>query len=501
MSADLRAPGRRPCTVGATTLIFLVLSQGCRGDKAGSAAPETAADSAEDAPLPYGDNLTPLGELAPDSGPLEAVALLARDDGWTLECGGTSPLQVYDSTDPSAPALISTIAFPPPAGMFRCQHMAMIGEDRLVATHHGDETGAPWIGLADVGDLTAPVGLSTWSDGSSALEGVAVDGGTVYVAAHEAGIYAFDVSGDSLDDPTILASDLGNASILALRGDVLAVGSTEGDLALLDRSGALLGSVALSGPVHDLVWLDDETLVAACGASGLDRVDTATLSVTHHAETGGSALDLGLLSDSAVAVANWEDFQVYDGQDLALLGEENPSEAGRRALVLTLDASGDTLTIGEWRALLTYAWDPTVAAPDLALDVASVDLGLLDAGESAAAALVLRNKGPQDLSISAITSSDPALTVDRTALDVAAGSADFVELHWTSTGEELSATVRVESDDPDESHYDLAVRANRPGVGVGDPLPAFTYLAINGTETYDSTALGGPALLSYFATF
>ena len=482
-------------------LLLTIFGLACARDKAPDdpAAPD---DSATETPLPYGDNLTLLGEAASAGAmPPEATGVVAREEGWTFLCGGTTQLQVYDTRLPSAPALEASISFPSPAGPFRCQHLALVGEDRLVATHHGDETSPPWIGLADIGDPTAPEGLDAWSDGVSALESVVVDGTTAFVAAHEAGVLVFDLSADALSTPESLPGVTGNANSLALRGTTLAVGDTEGGLQLLDTVGAELGALTLSGPIHDLAWLDDETLVAACGASGLDRVEVASASVTHHVETGSSALDLAVLADGSLAVAAWDEVQVYDPDDLTLLGVENPAGAGQDAMVLALDALGDTLYLGEWRALMTYAWDPAVAAPDLALDVASVDLGLLASGEADSAALVLQNLGPQDLEITAISSSDAAVSVDRSALTIPAGSADFVELSWTSTGAELNATITITSDDPDEGSLALAVRANRPGVGVGDPLPAFTYLAFNGTETYDSSDLGGPVLLSYFATF
>lgn len=488
-------------------LALALLPFACTGrEKPSDPAPDSPADTADDEPppaLPTGDNLVQLGLVGPPSelSPPEFTGLIARDDGFTFTCGGAVPAQVYAHPDPAAPALSGTVIFPRPANTFRCQHLALVGADRLVATHHGDETAAPWVGLADITDPTAAVGLAAWSDGETALEGVAVQDQTLYVAAHDAGVLVFDLSDDALDAPTTLSGLSGAARSLALRDTRLAVGTTEGEVQIRDLDAGTTTSLAVSGPVYDLLWLDDQTLIAACGASGLDRVDLAAGAVSHHLDADGAAVDLAALPDGAFAVAAWGEVLVLDGADLSQLSAEDPVGPGEAALVLALDAVDDLLVVGEWRSFYTYRWDPTVAAPDLDLDARRVDLGAVAAGETGHASLVLSNRGPQALTVSAIAADDAAISVAPAALTVPAGEAKAVSLAWTSTGAPLDATLTIQSDDPDEGSWPLAVGANQAGLGVGDPLPDFTYLAVNGAGTYRASDLGGPALLSYFATF
>ena len=484
--------------------ILLLLALGCgkdppRDDRMPST--EDSGPSTDDSAAPFGDNLTALG-AAPESGfPPELTGVLTREDGWVFACAGTTPMLVYDARNPGSPARVAQLNFPLNSGGFRCQHLSFAGGDRLLATHHGDETSPPWIGLADISDPASPLGLSSWSDGRTALSGVVVDGDTAFVAARQDGVLVFELSTGVLNNPDTLPNVTGNAVSVALRGDTLAVGTLEGEVQLLSTRGEPLAKIPVSGAAYDLVWLDDDALVVAVGAGGLDRLSVSGGAITAHADTYSPALDLAALGDGALAVAAWSEILVFDPETLTLLGAENPAGAGQEAVVLALDALGDTLYVGDWQTLLTYRWDPTVSAPDLALDVFNVDFGAAPPGEAVAAAVVLRNRGPKALELTGISVSDPALSVDRATLTIPAYGADFVELSWVSTGMELRAELVLTSADPDEGELRLDVYANRPGISVGQRLPSFSYLSINDGQIYDSQSLGAPALLSYFATF
>lgn len=449
--------------------------------------------------LPLGDNLVARGTSAVEF--LEPTATAWLGDDRVLLCSGTNGLGLYDVSDLDAPRRNGGVSLPRPAGL-RCQHLARSSGAAVVATHHGDETGDGWIALVDASEPGAPVALDAWSQPGVEPEGVAFDGEVALVAAHEAGLLRFDVSGGALDAPTTLAADIGNAYSVAVDpSGRIAVGTVDGDVVLLDADGNTLLTVAASGPVRDLEWLADGTLLAVCGSAGVDRVDLDAGVVVAHADVYGSALDAVVLSDGSVIVADWNDLRVFDGASLELLATEAPGTSTTPVALLGIDRHDDDVFVAEWQGLRTFSWDPTVSAPDIRADVASIDLGTLAAGEPAAWSLVLRNEGPKPLTISSISASDASVAVGRTSLEIAAGGADFVEVSWSSTGRTLNAALTIVSDDPDESEVVIPVDANRPTTGVGDLVPEFSYVAFNGTDTWNSRDLGGPALLTYFATF
>lgn len=470
---------------------------GLTDDPAGT--PDSADSGTTEGSLPLGDNLLARGVSDVEFLEPTATAWLGSDR--VLLCSGTNGLGLYDVSDLDAPRRSGGVSLPPPAG-FRCQHLALSAEGAVVATHHGDETGDGWIALIDALDPAAPVAVASWNQPGVEPEGVAFDGETALVAAHEAGILRFDVSAGALGAPATLADDIGNAYAVSVDGaGRIAVGTVEGDVLLLDADGVTRATVAVSGPVRDLEWLSDGAVLAACGSSGIDHVDLEAGTVDAHADVYGSALDAVELGDGSVVVADWNDVRVFDGATLALLGAEAPAADGAAVALLGLDRHDDAVFVAEWQGLRTFSWDPTVSAPDIRADVASIELGTVASGEPAAWSLVLRNEGPKPLTISAITSSDSSVGVSASSMQIAPGGADFVEVSWLSTGGTLNAALTLRSDDPDESELVIPVDANRPTTGVGDRVPAFSYVAFNGTETWSSRELGAPALLTYFATF
>jgi hypothetical protein len=467
----------------------------------GSSDGGSATDSGgTDVGLPLGDNLVRRGD-ATATGLLEPTGMLVLDPAHVALCAGASPLAIYDVSDHAAPTAIGEVPFPAPAGGFRCQHLAATADGRLLASHHGDETSGGWLGLADVSDPNAMEPLAGWNSPGVAPEGIATSGDIAWVAAHNDGLLRFDLSSDTLSDPTTVSAVTGNVSVVAVSDTTLAVGTLDGDVQLLDLNGSLLGSVVVSGPVNDLVFLADGSLVVACGSSGIDRIDVDAQSVVAHTDGRGSALDIAVLGDENLAVASWADLRIYEPVDLGLIGVEDPAEPGEDAALLTLDAEGDNLYLGEWFALLDYQWDPTVSAPDLHVDLDSVDFGTVDSGTKDAFAYVLRNEGPKPLTVTSISVDNSAVSVDAAGFTIEPDGASFIELRWTSTGTELAAQLQVVSDDPDEGALVVPITANRPGIGIGDSLPEFSYIAVNSSQVVDSSDLGGPALLSYFATF
>ena len=142
-----------------------------------------------------------------------------------------------------------------------------------------------------------------------------------------------------------------------------------------------------------------------------------------------------------------------------------------------------------------------MAAPDIRAEHDAITLPDADPGITTAYALLVRNDGPQPLEVTCITAGDASIRVSEATLSIAGGGVGVVELEWDSDGLALETTLTLTSNDPDEPQVVVSVASNSDRPGVGDPLPPFIYTAVNGTGTYDSTDLGGPALLSYFATF
>lgn len=460
-------------------------------------AEDSSVDSSPPEPLPDGDNLVSLDDWSlGDRTLLESTGLINLDGRYVAACFGAQPLQIFDLADPSVITPVVEIRLPQPANNFRCQHLSIDGKGNLLASHHGDETGRPWLALVDVQVPTAPRLLGIREE--VAVERHIIADGQAWVAAHTDGLLRFDLGTAGVEGRTSVAGVTGNVYAVAGTGSSLAVGDLEGDVFFLE-DGVVTAQATVPGGVRDLQWLPDGRLVSALGSSGLALLKDGALD--RHVETVGSALDLALLSDGAIAVASWSSMDVFSNEDLRWLGSEDPGSGVTVGTALVVEPVGGTLLLGEWSALQTYSWNAGVSAPELRLDRRRVDLGDVADRAEAAATVIFRNDGPKSLVVEGITGSEPAMVVDRTTLEIPPGGADFVEVRWTSNGQWLEGRLSARTNDPDEAQLTVAIQANRTGAGEGDLVPEFSYADLDNLQTYPSRSLGQPALLSYFATF
>jgi len=101
--------------------------------------------------------------------------------------------------------------------------------------------------------------------------------------------------------------------------------------------------------------------------------------------------------------------------------------------------------------------DPAEAtAPDLVVTPTAVDFGAAQVGESITTDLLLTNAGNDNLSVESVLVDNPNITASAPALPILIepGKGALVDLTWDASTD-LTATVTLHSNDPDEPEYDV----------------------------------------------
>ncbi|MBL4685899.1 MAG: choice-of-anchor D domain-containing protein [Nannocystaceae bacterium] len=473
-----------------------------------------------DCPAPSGaatnfvDALEHLGRAQGDTF-IEILDVVA-DGELVYSCTATQGLTIWDATNPSESALI--VENVGPAGLAhdsfpRCQHLGYDATARqMVLTNRGDEIQPePWLYLYDISDPASPVPLRGLQTAAS-IEGVVLEDGRIWAAAHNAGILVFDDTGEAdLVVTAEWADDDSDAWAPFKVGDTLFVAEGTTGLRAYDIAGdtpILLDTIALPGSSKDVVVADGIAYVAASSfLAAVDVSDPTAMALVTEREVRGTALALDIGTDGIVMVAEWDEIRGYDTAtaDLAeVISETIPADGASFSRVLTLDAEPTTARVyaGEWRGMHAYDQHAGGTGPEVLATPGSLQFGTVAPGDSEDRVMVLRNSGDQPLEIYAIQSEIPGVSAAPACATIAPGSAAAFEVTFAPTTEDSSrGRLMLQTNDIDEPMFEVSMSGNIAGLDIGDPAPPFTLNDLDGQTWSLEDLEGSVSVLSYFATF
>jgi len=473
-----------------------------------------------DCPSPLASGVVdPLVHLGRAEGPtfIEIVDVVAHGDV-VLACTGTKGLTIYDaSSEDSAPTTLLDKVAPIGEGLAdasfpRCQHIGLDGAaDRVVITNRGDEIQPnPWLWVYDIADPTNVRAVGGWAAAPS-IEGAVLEGDRVYVAMHSDGIAVVQDNGSGTFVPVGTFFDADSDAWLPVKvGDTLLVAEGATGLRTYDVAGdvpVLLATLALNGSSRDIALRGTTAYVATSqGVAAVDIQDPNAPRLLGEIEVDGTALEVAVGLGDTVITAEWDGVRGYDASDPAALlpdlSERIPSDVSRsRVLAVDADPERARVYVGEWRGLHAYTQVEGGTGPDLFVTPSELQFGSLAPGQTEDRVVVVRNRGDQPLTVSDISAS-AGLSVDTQCLQIEPGASAAIEVRFSPVDTQpVDAQIKFCSDDPDEPDLVIGVSANVPGVGVGDPVPAFELFDIEGNAWSPAALEGKVAVLAYFATF
>ncbi len=502
--AESAASGGASDTVSSTSGVGGAGGTSSTSASGGSGGSVTYADNFFEQAHATGKN----GATLPWANPPAEILDVIIHDGHVFACGAAGGLVELDATTMRITGNTSV-----PGGN-RCEHL-FASDSVLVATSRGGSETAPVgvIALYDIAtDPEVPAYLGSMTTGTSSPEGgVFLDDTRIAVAMRDAGVSIFQITPQNGFLQSSLFPGFINALDVALAGDKLYIADDAGvgvvDLAT--PSPTFLGISPTNASLKRLSLGPDGVLYAAAATDGVlafDLSDPTSPSLISSFDTPGTSLDVAAV-DGYVFVSDWNDVRVLDVSDpktMKLVAVETLPAGipGTFSRVIGIDALGLRCYIGEWTMIYDYELVPGQSAPDLALGAPILTFPDTPAGGEAAVSLIVQNEGDAPLVISNIV-GDSVFVPITTTLTLAPGEKDYVEIRFRPTVDgEASAALVFTTNDPDESTVNVPCQGNVAGLGVGDALPAYTWVDLQTGQTIDTQGLQGKViLLSYFATF
>ena len=214
---------------------------------------------------------------------------------------------------------------------------------------------------------------------------------------------------------------------------------------------------------------------------GQSSAQTLTISNTGNADLSVT----GISSSEGQFTVSTTSFSVAAGNSQDVTVTFTPASAGAKTGTITITSNDPD----EASVTVSVSGNGTVpAAPDISLSATELSFGDVTVGQPSAQTLTISNAGNAYLSVTNIISTDPQVTVSLASFSVSPGGSQQVTLTYTPSGAvDLSATLLIQSNDPDEGTLTIALS----GTGVQPPPSPTPDISLSSTSiSFGSVEIG-----------
>jgi len=449
----------------------------------------------------FGKNLTLESRINPPARELMDVEIFGDI---MIIPGNLDGYDFYDISNPTDPTIITN--FEVPTGNRALSGLWVSATDSVA--YFTCRTRQDGSAIVDFSEPENPVYVGSLpTTGSNinnpSFEGSDISGDRLAVAAHEDGVFIFDIS-DLLDPELDYIIPCDNAWTVAfVDSNQIAIGNGENGVILSEITCVSDScndvSFITQGAVKDLI-VQDSILFIAEGSGG---VSVYSISNINHPifldayNTSGLANKIALFDNNKVAVSDWLDVKILEwtGETLELVGYKN---TGKRTMAI---GTRDTVIFSaEWQHLQTFSFGEI---SDTDMDISSWDISFpeLEIGQSDTFDLLVENNGQFPLGIPQpdINHSDFRAVNFPDYLDP--GDSTIAQVIYTRSDQNASGVMQILSNDPDESEITVQLTGNYEGGIVGIEAPDFTLpIVANGSGDFTlSDHEGKIVVMAFFA--
>ena len=407
--------------------------------------------------------------------------------------GNLEGVEFYDISNPSQPVQIQNYRIP----QFPHNFYAAASSDYCYISSR--ESGIAILDISNPGNAYK-VGAFQWSEDVT-YEGLHIQGDTLAVTIHEAGILFLDIT-DPVNPIVISQLQSDNAWTVKLQGNIAYIADGEDGISIVDitdlNNPMVIGEHTTTGTTRDLA-LDGDFLYVAVGSGGVNLFDVSdpeNVQLLDVYDTSGLANAVGI-SNGKVVVSDWIDLKIlqWNGTELELVGFKS---TGKRTI--SNHAAGDIIYSAEWRFLQVFDFGE-IDAPDLDLSTYEITFPQLEIGESDTSLLTFTNNGLEQLVINSsfFTHTDFSMANEPNVIE--SGDSVNMDVIYTKSDENASGTLRIFSNDPDESQINCLTVGNYEGANEGEVAADFELNVVaNGEGTFRlSDHLGKIVIIAFFA--
>lgn len=405
-------------------------------------------------------------------------------------------LQTYDISDPTNPT-----------------RRALQGLSAWRAHAYGDTiySFAHYSGV-QVFDISTipPQGIGSYNPPAPAVsyEGGVRVGNMLYVAAHQDGIHALDVTPptgpESVESFWLSQNACWDVSAVARH---LFIANGRHGLAVVDLDApggpAEIASVELPGLASDIVIRPDGQVaflpLGVTGIAAIDISDPTRPRLLGAVATLGNAFTAGLVRD-ILAVGSYpylERFDVSDPQNMVLAGWDATKVYAMGADAGVTTGGDSVIVVADWRGMGVYAAE---ADPSGDIDVYPVRLDLGAVTTERDTTVLVRNTGGAALTVSNISPPTDWVAVPN-SFTLDPGETQPVTITATGPGS-TRGRIYYNSDDPDEASFRQYVYKNNTSFPqIGSVAPDFTLQGTDGQSHSLSDYLGKVVYLEFGASW
>lgn len=327
----------------------------------------------------------------------------------------------------------------------------------------------------------------------------ALKGDTLYVAAHQMGLYSFDVANPGnpylLNNIALAEKDCWDVEVY---GSHLLVANGHFGLSVVELTTPPMEVAVLPLPgLANHILLDGNVAVLSLGREGIATVDVSSPAnpvLLNRVPSRGNAFGFGI-ADHEVAVGSWSLFEVFDISDPRHIKRRGGDNTKTWAMGADIKPFGqeDLAIVADWRGMSAYLTAPD-DSPDIDVSPQHLDFGEVSTFETAS--VEVKNAGTSHLNVN-IVNNHSDLAVNPAAFTLAPGASRSVRVRANGSGA-LKGSLRYYSNDPDESPVTQYVYKNNISFPqVDSKAPEFVLKDPEGYWHYLSDYLGKVIYLEF----
>ena len=439
----------------------------------------------------YQDNLVFVSSFRPNV--LGVIHVLdVQIVGNRAYCCGYGGVSIFDISNISSVQHLGNYN-PPGAKEGTFYHrMVVNGTTVYVARRHGG------IDVIDFSSETSPIYKKTYSyDTSTSYENVFVDGTTLYAAVHTNGIEVIDVS-DPVNPQHTRFILTNNAFDVSKSGNYLFVADLEEGLVVIENENAVYPQVVkkikTSGGAQ-FIAIDGNYAYVAVGASGFDIFDISTKSnpvLVKNYQGLGFCHHL-VAKNNKVYTAEWDVAEIVDLSNPLtprLLAKEDT-----KSQCMGVNAYNDLMFVADWSNVMVYRYY-VQSVPDLYPDRRFLSFGDINPGTIEELTVTISNIGEEDLTITDISSNNSSVSAAPRSFTISPVENRQVVVSFSPTlTTPIKTSIIINSNDPDQSTYDLPIYAGYADFGPGDTAPDFVLNDAYNSKIYSLSDYRGKLIV------
>ena len=332
------------------------------------------------------------------------------------------------------------------------------------------------------------------------LENLDADANLLAVAAHEDGVFLYDISNpNNLSLLSTIPAE--NAWGVRLKNGYAYIADDQ-NVKIYDVSNSgnpnYVNMVETSNAVKDIAIID-LFMYVAIGSDGVNIYDFSNPEFPIFLDNFDTNTMANRISpfEGKLAVSDWDDVDIleWDGSSLNWVGYKN---TGNRTMAIA--TKDNFIYSAEWASIQAFEFGD-VSGADIDLITLELNYPFVDDGDSYSLSVEVFNNGNSTLIVTDDYTTNSHFQIVNGLNELQPGESQIVEIIYNASSLNSAGVYRIYTNDADEPLVMCETNGNIDGANIGEPAIDFelNYVA-NGTGSFQlSDHLGQVVVIAFFS--